>query len=83
MSFVTITKTRAIIIVEAVLFFCLVTFGISGSSISNIKGWAPTSISMNETLLIGRPRESGLTNTLSIHYLLSASIRIRKAKTLE
>lgn len=56
MSFVTITKTRAIIIVEAVLFFCLVTFGISGSSISNIKGWAPTSISMNETLLIGRPQ---------------------------
>ena len=56
MSFATINKTKAIIIIEFVLFFFLILFGISGSSISNIRGWAPASIFMDEKILIGHPQ---------------------------
>ena len=38
------------------LFLFLILFGISGSSISNLRGWAPASLSMDEKLLIGHPR---------------------------
>lgn len=56
MSFMTLNKTKSIIIIEAIVFFLLIAFGISGSSISILRSWAPSSISMDDQILIGHPK---------------------------
>lgn len=48
--------TRLIIAVQALLFTLLIVFGISGSSISKIRDFAPGLVSMDEKILIGNPK---------------------------
>jgi len=56
MIFVIEHKTKIIIRVQAILFFLFIVAGISGSGISNIRGWAPGLISMDERPIIGHPQ---------------------------
>lgn len=57
MNFSNINKTKFIIICQSVLFLTLIMFGLSGSSISYFKKWAPDLISMDDKVLIGHPKE--------------------------
>lgn len=56
MNLVCANKTKAIILIQALLFFCLIVFGITGSSISNIRSQAPGLVSSDDKILIGHPK---------------------------
>jgi len=56
MDFAVSHKTRIIIRVQAVLYILFIIAGISGSSISLIRHWAPGLVSMDERILAGHPK---------------------------
>ena len=56
MDFAVSHKTSTILKVQAILFTLLIVAGISGSSISFIRDWAPGLFSMDEKILIGHPK---------------------------
>lgn len=56
MAFFLANKTRAIIITQTILFLFLILSGVSGSSFTNIKYWAPGLVSADDRVLIGDPK---------------------------
>jgi hypothetical protein len=51
-----LSKTKIIILFQAELFLLLILFGVSGSSITNIKSHVQGLLSMDEKVLIGHPQ---------------------------
>lgn len=70
MSFAFANKTKVIILAQAILFSLLITLGISGSSISNIRSHVPGVLSMDERILIGRP-QGARSDEWAVNTLLS------------
>ena len=56
MNFKISNQTKVIVLIQAILFLALIVFGISGSSISLIKNFAPGLVDMDDHLLIGSPK---------------------------
>lgn len=56
MNFAFASKTRIIILVQAVLFTLLIAFGLSGSSIINIRSHVQGLLDMDEKVIVGQPQ---------------------------
>ena len=56
MNFAISHRTGIIIKIQALVFFLFIAAGISGSSISNIRGWASGLLSVDDKVLIGHPQ---------------------------